>query len=448
MEDTIAAISTALGVGAISIIRVSGKDALDIVNKIVKKKNVNNMRDHSINYAHIVDGDRIVDEVMISVMHAPNTYTKEDVVEINSHGGIASTNKILNLLLKNGCRLAHPGEFTSRAFLNGRIDLLKAESIMDIINAKTEKSLTLAVNQLGGNISDRINEVRSDLSKIITNIEVNIDYPEYEDIEVLTNDKILPELNKVKCSLNKLIVNAKDSKIIKEGINTVIIGRPNVGKSSILNSLLNEEKAIVTDIPGTTRDIVEGIIDINGIRLNIIDTAGIRETTDVVESIGVKKSLSLIEKADLVIFVLNNNEKMTNEEVDLLGKIKNKNHIVVINKNDLDKKIDVNIENAVYLSAINKEGIEDLKSKIIDIFNLENIEASDLNYLSSARSISLIEQSLEKVESAIGAINNNLPIDIVEIDIKESWIKLGDILGVNYQEDLINELFSNFCLGK
>ena len=448
MEDTIAAISTALGVGAISIIRVSGNDALDIVNKIVKNKNVKSMRDHSINYSHIVDGDKIIDEVMISVMLAPNTYTKEDVVEINSHGGIASTNKILNLLLKNGCRLANPGEFTSRAFLNGRIDLLKAESIMDIINAKTEKSLTLAVNQLNGNISNKINDIRSDLSKIITNIEVNIDYPEYEDIEVLTNEKILPNLNKVKISLNELILNARDSKIIKEGINTVIIGRPNVGKSSILNSLLNEEKAIVTDIPGTTRDIVEGIVDINGIRLNIIDTAGIRETTDIVESIGVKKSLSLIKKADLVIFVLNNNEKINRKEIELLDKLKDKNHIIVVNKKDLEKKLDIELSNAVYISAMNNEGIENLKNRIIDLFNLGNIESSDLNYLSSARSISLIEQSLEKIESSISAINENMPIDIVEIDIKEAWIKLGDILGVNYQEDLINELFSNFCLGK
>ena len=448
MNDTIAAISTALGVGAISIIRVSGNDALNIVNKIVKNKNVANMKDHSINYSHIVDEDKIIDEVMISVMLAPNTYTKEDVVEINSHGGIASTNKILKLLLKNGCRLANPGEFTARAFLNGRIDLLKAESIMDIINAKTEKSLSLAINQLNGNISNKINDIRSLLSKIITNIEVNIDYPEYEDIEVLTNDKILPDLYNVKKFLQELIINAKDSKIIKEGINTIIIGRPNVGKSSILNRLLNEEKAIVTDIPGTTRDTVEGIVDINGIRLNIIDTAGIRETSDIVESIGVKKSLSLIEKADLIILVLNNNEKISGEEKELLNKLKDKNHIVVVNKNDLEKKLDIELKKAVYLSALNNDGIENLKLEIIELFNLGNIESSDLNYLSSARSISLIEQSLEKIENSINAINQNLPIDIVEIDIKEAWIKLGDILGINYKEDLINELFSNFCLGK
>ena len=448
MNDTITAISTALGVGAISIIRVSGNDAIKIVNSITRRKHLEIVNDHTINYDHIMDNDKIIDEVMISVMRAPATFTREDTVEINCHGGIACTNKILKLLLNKGCRLANPGEFTLRAFLNGRINLLEAESIMDIINAKTEKALSLAVNQLNGGISKEIETLYNDLAKIITNIEVNIDYPEYEDIEVLDNEKIINPLFDLKSKLENLIEKSNDSKIIKEGINTVIIGKPNVGKSSLLNRLLNEEKAIVTDIPGTTRDIVEGVVDVNGIRLNIIDTAGIRDTKDIVESIGVKKSLELIDGAELVIMVLNNNEEISLEEKEILEKIKNKNYIIVVNKIDLPKKLVIEDKNLVYLSAINNEGINDLKNKIIELFNLEQINSNDLNYLSSARSISLIEKSLTHLLCAINAINDNMPIDIVEIDIKSAFECLGDVLGINYKEDLINQLFSNFCLGK
>ena len=323
MNDTIAAISTALAKGAISIIRVSGDEAIEIVSKIFKGKDLKQASDHTINYGHIYDGETLIDEVMVSIMKNPNTYTKEDVVEINAHGSIASANKILSLLLKNGCRLANPGEFTERAFLNGRIDLVEAESIMDIIDSKSEKALSLAVNQLSGNTSQNIKKIRAKLSEIETNIEVNIDYPEYDDVKVLSNELIKPVIIDVLDDLKILLNNSRDSNIIKEGIDTVIIGKPNVGKSSLLNKLLNEEKAIVTDVPGTTRDIVEGIIDINGIRLNLIDTAGIRDTDDIVESIGVKKSLELINKASLILFVLNNNSCITKQELNILDKIKN-----------------------------------------------------------------------------------------------------------------------------
>ena len=303
MKDTIAAISTALGVGAISIIRVSGNDAIKIVNSISKRKILETVDSHTITYDHIMEDGKVIDEVLISVMKAPKTFTREDVVEINAHGGITTTNRILKELLKKGCRLAEPGEFTKRAFLNGRIDLTQAEGIMDLINSKTEKARNLAINQLDGKVSNLINELRNDIIQILANIEVNIDYPEYEDIEELTNEKVRPMLDNLENKMKKILNESENGKLVREGIKTSIIGKPNVGKSSLLNRLLNEEKAIVTDIEGTTRDIVEGTIVIDGILLNIIDTAGIRETNDLVESIGVKKSMELIEKSDLVLYV-------------------------------------------------------------------------------------------------------------------------------------------------
>lgn len=449
MNDTICAISTPLAPGAISIIRVSGRESISIVSIIFKGKDLNKVDDHTINYGHIFDGDELIDEVMVSVMRKPNTYTREDVIEINAHGSIASAKRILSILLKNGCRLANPGEFTERAFINGRIDLVEAESVMDIIDSSSEKALSMAVNQLSGSTSNKIKEIRKMISDIETNIEVNIDFPEYDDIKVLSNDIIKPKLINISKELQTLFNNSKDSKIIKNGIDTVIIGKPNVGKSSILNKLLEEDKAIVTDIPGTTRDIVEGIVDINGIRLNLIDTAGIRETDDLVESIGVKKSLELIDKASLIIFVLNNNTKITDSEYEILRKIKDKNYIIIINKIDLDKNIDdSNLDNVVYMSTVNDIGINDLKNKIINMYDLDKLNTKDFNYLSSARSISLIEKAIDSIDKSIEAINEGQPIDIVEVDISSASEYLGDILGINYKEDLFEQLFSNFCLGK
>ena len=449
MNDTITAISTALGVGAISIIRVSGKDAIKIVNKIFKGKNLNEVDSHTINYGHIVDNDEIIDEVLVSVMRSPKTFTCEDVVEINTHGGIAITNKVLELLLLNGCRLALPGEFTKRAFLNGRIDLIEAEGVMDLINSKTEKSRKLAINQVNGEVSKLIKNLRQDIIEILANIEVNIDYPEYEDIEEITNQKILNSVSDIEIKIKNILSKSIDGKIIKEGIKTIIIGSPNVGKSSILNRLINEEKAIVTDIAGTTRDIVEGNITIDGIILNIIDTAGIRKTDNYVESLGVKKSLELIDEADLILYVLNNNEELSKEEKDILNKIKNKNHIIIINKTDLDNKLDLNMFNDyVKLSIKNDIGIDELKNKIKDMFNLEKIEKEDFTYLSSARSISLLKKSLNSLESVKEGINKNMPVDMVEIDLKQVWTTLGEIIGETYSDELIDQLFSQFCLGK
>ena len=313
MNETICAIATSQGVGAIAIIRVSGDNAINIVNKIFKGKDLTKVKSHTINYGHIMDKDQEIDEVLVSVMKAPKTFTAEDTVEINTHGGISPTNKTLELLLENGCRLAEPGEFTKRAFLNGRIDLLEAEAVMDMINSKTEKQRKMAINQIGGKVSDLINSLRSDMVQIISNINVNIDYPEYDDVDIITDNILIPKITNLKQRIEKILKESINGKIIKDGIMTSIIGRPNVGKSSLLNALLEEDKAIVTDIAGTTRDIVEGQVVINGIILNMIDTAGIRETEDLVESIGVEKSKKMIDKSDLILLMLNNNEQLTDD---------------------------------------------------------------------------------------------------------------------------------------
>ena len=447
MKDTIAAISTSLGVGAISIIRVSGDNSIEIVNNITKNKNLTDALTHTIHYDFIVDKDKIIDEVLISVMMSPKTFTKEDVVEINCHGGIATTNKVLELLLTNGCRLAEPGEFTKRAFLNGRINLNQAEAVMDLINSKTEKARTLAINGITGNVSNMIKDLRDKLVGLIASIEVNIDYPEYDNEDVTEKD-VENELGNIKKKLNEIINNSENGKIIKEGIKTSIIGKPNVGKSSILNALLDEEKAIVTDIEGTTRDVVEGTLSIDGIIFNILDTAGIRDTSDTVEKIGVEKSLKLIDESDLILFVLNNNEELTTEEEEILDKLKDKNYIIIVNKIDLDKKLNINDNNIVYLSALNKIGIEDLKKKIKEIFNLEKLETSDLNYLTGTKNIAILKEALKSIDDVEEAIKNNMPIDMLEIDIKNIWTSLGTIIGETYSEELIDEMFSRFCLGK
>ena len=451
MDDTICAVSTALGVGAISIIRLSGEDSIDIVNKIFEGKNLNKVNSHTVNYGKIKYQDEIIDEVLVTVMKEPKTFTRENVVEINCHGGVATTNKILEILLLEGCRLAEPGEFTKRAFLNGRIDLIEAESVMNLINAKTEQARTIALNGLNGEVSKKINELKKRELEILSNIEVNIDYPEYNDIEVLTNQKILPKLNQIKDDITEIIKQSYNGKLIKEGINVSIVGKPNVGKSSLLNLLLEEEKAIVTDIEGTTRDVVEGQIVLDGIVLNLLDTAGIRKTDNTVEKIGVEKSLNLIEKSDLIIFVLDNSRTLTPEENELLNNVKNKNYITVINKCDLDTKLnidDLNLKNIIKTSAKEEEGLELLKQKIREIYSLDKINVKDLTYVSNSKNISLLKESLKYIDSSIKGINDNIPIDMVEIDIKESCEKLSEILGENYNENLINELFSNFCLGK
>ncbi|MBO5184059.1 MAG: tRNA uridine-5-carboxymethylaminomethyl(34) synthesis GTPase MnmE [Bacilli bacterium] len=450
MNDTICAISTALGVGAISIIRVSGDDAIDIVNKIFDK-DLTKKESHTINYGHIVYKGEIIDEVMVSIMKSPKTFTKEDIVEINSHGGVAVTNKVLEILLLEGARLAEPGEFTKRAFLNGRIDLVEAESIMDLIESKTETSRKLAISGMEGKVSKLVKNIIDNLVKVNANIEVNIDYPEYEDIEIVTKKKIEEMSKYINKELTKLLNESENGKLIKDGINTLILGRPNVGKSSILNKLIEEDKAIVTSVAGTTRDIVEGQIRVNGILLNIIDTAGVRETEDIVEKIGVEKSLSLVNDADLIILVFNNNEKLTDEDKKLLEYTKEKKRIIVINKIDLENNLDIsNLKNEriVKISALKDSGIESLKNEINDMFNLEEINLGDFTYLSNSRQISLVKKAVEISKNLEDALNNDVPIDLLEIDIKEICEILGEIIGESYDDKLIDTLFSNFCLGK
>ena len=453
MNDTICAISTSQGVGAISIVRVSGIDAISIVNKIFKGKDLNKVDSHTINYGHIVENDKVVDEVLVSIMKAPKTFTTEDIVEINTHGGIAPTNKVLELLLENGCRLAEPGEFTKRAFLNGRIDLLEAESVMDMIDSKTDIQRKMAMNGINGKTSNLINELRSDMVQIISNINVNIDYPEYDDVDIITNDLLIPKITNLKDKINKILKESINGKIIKEGIKTAIIGKPNVGKSSLLNALLEEDKAIVTDIAGTTRDIVEGTISINGIILNMIDTAGIRDTEDIIENIGVEKSLKIMDEADLVLFMLNNNEKVTDDLIELSTRLVDKKYLVLVNKVDLERmldldKLNIDKDRVVNLSIINNQGIDELKDKITELFKLNELETKDPTYLSNTRRISILKNCLKKVEEIEESLKNNLPIDMIELDIKAIWEELGKINGSTYEEELLDEMFKRFCLGK
>lgn len=449
MNDTIAAISTTTGSGAISIIRVSGDRSIEIVNKIFKEKDLTKVPSHTIHYGHIEYKGKIEDEVLVSIMKSPKTFTTEDVVEINCHGSIVVTKKILEILLTIGCRMAEPGEFTKRAFLNGRIDLIEAEGVMDLINSKSESEKKLALSQIEGKVSNLIKDLRQKILEVLAQIEVKIDYPEYEDIEEVTYNDLKDNINIVENEIKRIIKESENGKIIKEGIKTAIVGRPNVGKSSLLNNLLQEEKAIVTDIAGTTRDIVEGTIIINGVKLDLIDTAGIRKTDDIVESIGVNKSLETINKADLILLVLNNNEELTEYDKEILDNIKDKKHIIIINKIDLETKLEeIKDNNIVKISALNNKGIEELKNKITEMYNLEEIESKDATYLTNARGLSLLKQAQEIITEVNRGIKNQEPIDMIEIDLKRIWELLGEITGETYQEELINQLFSQFCLGK
>lgn len=453
MNDTICAIATSQGVGAIAIIRISGEDSIKVVNKIFKGKDLEKVESHTINYGHITDGDKIIDEVLVSVMKAPKTFTAEDTVEINTHGGISPTNKVLELLLENGCRLAEPGEFTKRAFLNGRIDLLEAEAVMDMINSKTDAQRQMAINQIGGKVSDLINSLRNDMVQIISNINVNIDYPEYDDVDIITNEILIPKITSLKARIEKILKESENGKIIKEGIKTSIVGRPNVGKSSLLNALLEEDKAIVTDIAGTTRDIVEGQITINGILLNMIDTAGIRKTEDKIEAIGVEKSFKMIDDSELVLLILNNNENLSNDIKEIIEKIKEKHYIAIINKIDLENKLNrdelgIPLDKIVEISVKENKGIDDLKEKIVKMFNIDELETKDPTYLNNSRSISILKRCLKSINDIEYGLKNNMPIDMIELDIKNIWEELGTINGTTYEEELLDEMFQRFCLGK
>ena len=448
MYDTICAISTSLGVGAISIIRVSGEEAISKVAKLFDVKNLNDVKSHTIKYGHIVENKKIIDEVLVTVLKAPKTYTREDIVEINSHGGIATTKKILEILIENGIRLAEPGEFTKRAFLNGRLDLLEAESVNNLIKASTDLERKLALNGISGKVSKKITRVREIIVELLANIEVNIDFPEYEDALEITLENLPPKLNEIKKELESLLEESKIGKIVENGIKVAIVGRPNVGKSSILNAMLNENKAIVTNVAGTTRDIVEGSVELKGISLKFIDTAGIRKTDDLVEKIGVDKSLEMIEDADLVIHVLNNNEAFSKEDEEIKERIKDKTHITFINKSDLPSKLNNKNLEAVIGNTMTIDGLDSLKNKIVELFDLEKINNSNLEVISSAREIGLIKEALNAINNAINNIDISLPVDMIAIDIKKAWDLLGEITGESYQEELLDTLFSKFCLGK
>lgn len=455
--DTIAAVSTVLGEGGISIVRVSGENALKFVNIIFKgKKNRNllSMPTYTLRYGNIVEivtGD-IIDEVLVSYMKAPHSFTAEDTVEINCHGGLIATNRVLKEVFKAGARLAEPGEFTKRAFLNGRIDLSQAEAVIDIIRAKTELSMKAALMQSEGKLSIKINNLRNILLLLIANIEATVDYPE-EDLEQVTSENTIPKLTELLGDIDNILITADEGKIVREGLSTVIVGKPNVGKSSLLNALLNENRAIVTDVPGTTRDVIEEYLNLDGIPVNIIDTAGIRETNDLVESIGVEKSLEKINEADLVILMLDLSRTLDNEDKQIIAHIINKKYIVLLNKSDLNRKIevteieDINTDYVIETSLLSGEGIDKLKDMIKELFFKKEIASNNLILTNTRHKHALIHAS-QSIKQAIDSLYNTAAIDLASIDLKSAWSSLGEITGDTVEEDIIDKIFSKFCLGK
>lgn len=455
--DTIAAISTAVGEGAIGIVRLSGPEALEISNKIFQGKNLNDVSSHTIHYGHIVDPltEEKIDEVMTSVLIGPRTFTKENIVEINCHGGVVAVNRVLNIVLKNGARLAEPGEFTKLAFLNGRIDLSQAEAVMDLIKAQTDKAMSVAMGQLDGKLSRLIKSLRQLLIETIAQVEVNIDYPEYDDVEEMSHNMMRDKTHEVHQEIDKLLAVANQGKILREGIQTAIVGRPNVGKSSLMNTLVQEEKAIVTNIPGTTRDMIEEHVNVRGIPLKLIDTAGIRDTDDQVEKIGVGRARAVLQTADLILVMLNNNEILTDEDKAILKSVKELDYIVIINKTDLKTKLDidevkslVSDNKIIDMSLTEDKGIKDLEETLVDKFFKGELSPKDMTYVSNARHIDLLEQSKTALEDAMNGLELAIPLDIVQIDVTRTWEYLGEIIGDTASEGLIDELFSQFCLGK
>ncbi|MUO34480.1 tRNA uridine-5-carboxymethylaminomethyl(34) synthesis GTPase MnmE [Enterococcus gallinarum] len=457
--DTIAAISTPPGEGAISIVRLSGEQAISIADAVFQsgKKKLIDVSSHTIHYGHIFDPEKyqMMDEVMVSIMRKPKTFTREDVVEINCHGGIVVVNQILQLVLRQGARLAEPGEFTKRAFLNGRVDLSQAEAVMDLIRAKTDKAMNLAINQLDGNLSRLIRQLRQEILETLAQVEVNIDYPEYDDVEELTTRLLLEKANQVQKQIQALLQTAQQGKILREGLSTAIIGRPNVGKSSLLNQLLREEKAIVTDIAGTTRDVIEEYVNVRGVPLKLVDTAGIRETEDIVEKIGVERSRKALSEADLILLVLNQSESLTPEDKQLLDITSGNKRIILLNKTDLPSRINqedlvpyLENEPAFPISVLTSEGLDQLEQAIADLFFGGNTGDKDASYLSNTRHIALLEKAEHSLAEVIQGIASGMPVDLVQIDMTRCWDYLGEIVGDSVQDELITQLFSQFCLGK
>ncbi|HEH8250793.1 TPA: tRNA uridine-5-carboxymethylaminomethyl(34) synthesis GTPase MnmE [Staphylococcus aureus] len=456
--DTITSISTPMGEGAIGIVRLSGPQAVEIADKLYKGKHLlNDVPSHTINYGHIIDPEskEVVEEVMVSVLRAPKTFTREDIIEINCHGGILTINRVLELTMTYGARMAEPGEFTKRAFLNGRIDLSQAEAVMDFIRSKTDRASKVAMNQIEGRLSDLIKKQRQSILEILAKVEVNIDYPEYDDVEDATTEFLLEQSKEIKQEINHLLDTGAQGKIMREGLSTVIVGKPNVGKSSMLNNLIQDNKAIVTEVAGTTRDVLEEYVNVRGVPLRLVDTAGIRETEDIVEKIGVERSRKALSQADLILFVLNNNEALTQEDYTLYEVVKNEDVIVIVNKMDLEQNIDINEVKdmigdtpLIQTSMLKQEGIDELEIQIRDLFFGGEVQNQDMTYVSNSRHISLLKQARQTIQDAIDAAESGVPMDMVQIDLTRTWEILGEIIGETASDELIDQLFSQFCLGK
>ncbi|HEI7351987.1 TPA: tRNA uridine-5-carboxymethylaminomethyl(34) synthesis GTPase MnmE [Staphylococcus aureus] len=456
--DTITSISTPMGEGAIGIVRLSGPQAVEIADKLYKGKHLlNDVPSHTINYGHIIDPEskEVVEEVMVSVLRAPKTFTREDIIEINCHGGILTINRVLELTMTYGARMAEPGEFTKRAFLNGRIDLSQAEAVMDFIRSKTDRASKVAMNQIEGRLSDLIKKQRQSILEILAQVEVNIDYPEYDDVEDATTEFLLEQSKEIKQEINRLLDTGAQGKIMREGLSTVIVGKPNVGKSSMLNNLIQDNKAIVTEVAGTTRDVLEEYVNVRGVPLRLVDTAGIRETEDIVEKIGVERSRKALSQADLILFVLNNNEALTQEDYTLYEVVKNEDVIVIVNKMDLEQNIDINEVKGmigdtplIQTSMLKQEGIDELEIQIRDLFFGGEVQNQDMTYVSNSRHISLLKQARQTIQDAIDAAESGVPMDMVQIDLTRTWEILGEIIGETASDELIDQLFSQFCLGK
>ncbi|HHD6868142.1 TPA: tRNA uridine-5-carboxymethylaminomethyl(34) synthesis GTPase MnmE [Staphylococcus aureus] len=456
--DTITSISTPMGEGAIGIVRLSGPQAVEIADKLYKGKHLlNDVPSHTINYGHIIDPEskEVIEEVMVSVLRAPKTFTREDIIEINCHGGILTINRVLELTMTYGARMAEPGEFTKRAFLNGRIDLSQAEAVMDFIRSKTDRASKVAMNQIEGRLSDLIKKQRQSILEILAQVEVNIDYPEYDDVEDATTEFLLEQSKEIKQEINRLLDTGAQGKIMREGLSTVIVGKPNVGKSSMLNNLIQDNKAIVTEVAGTTRDVLEEYVNVRGVPLRLVDTAGIRETEDIVEKIGVERSRKALSQADLILFVLNNNEALTQEDYTLYEVVKNEDVIVIVNKMDLEQNIDINEVKdmigdtpLIQTSMLKQEGIDELEIQIRDLFFGGEVQNQDMTYVSNSRHISLLKQARQTIQDAIDVAESGVPMDMVQIDLTRTWEILGEIIGETASDELIDQLFSQFCLGK
>ncbi len=455
--DTITAISTPIGEGAIAIVRLSGPEAIGIANKLFDGKPLTEVESHTIHYGKIIEPstNEVAEEVMVTVMKGPKTFTREDVVEINCHGGLVSVNRLLEIVLAQGARLAEPGEFTKRAFLNGRIDLSQAEAVMDLIRAKTDRAMNVALKQMDGRLSQLIQKLRQELLETVAHVEVNIDYPEYDDVEEMSHQMMISKTKEVYREIERLLEVAKQGKILREGLSTAIIGRPNVGKSSLMNALVHENKAIVTEIPGTTRDVIEEYVNVRGVPLRLVDTAGIRETEDIVERIGVEKSRQVLKESDLILLVLNNGEELTQEDLNLFKAVEGLEVVVIVNKTDLPQKIDIEKvkelakdHSVITTALIEEKGIDDLEKAISDTFFEGDLDAGDLTYVSNVRHIQLLKQALQALSDAMDGMENQMPIDLVQIDVTRTWEILGEIIGDTVHDSLIDQLFSQFCLGK